>query len=316
MPVQSGKSKADRGALLDRAAVIRHSPLVSDGHDKFARYLTVLENTADYLAINKQPGVPFQAAGKDPGVLPIIREMEELGLIEAGPRLFPVHRLDKVTSGILLFARGRKNANLIGNEFRHNRVEKYYAAISDRAPHKKQGLVRGDMIKGRGGAWILTRENKNPAVTRFISRSIPGRRPGLRLFLVRPRTGRTHQIRVALKSLGAPILGDSLYGRYDLAREEDRAYLHACALRFRLGEQTITLRCNPGPGFEFENPAFEKVWTEFADPFALEWPGDKKQEKRKPPVEGPTEKKTGKQSPTGKPAVRKKRTGAKKRTRA
>jgi hypothetical protein len=56
----------------------------------------------------------------------------------------------------------------------------------------------------------------------------------LRFFALRPLTGRTHQLRVALKSLGAPILGDALYAGKEEARKEDRAYLHAAAVRVAL----------------------------------------------------------------------------------
>lgn len=235
----------------------------------------ILSASDDYLAIYKDEGIPFHAergpdgrpAGKE-GILQILRRLEDKGEIPAGQRLYPVHRLDQVTSGILLFARGRKNADLLSNEFRHRRVTKYYLALSDRRPKKKQGRVTGDMTRGRRGGWILTRTHKNPADTRFISASLPGTRPGLRLYLLRPRTGKTHQIRVAMKSLGAPILGDGLYGRYDQAREEDRAYLHAFALEFRLGGETVRLIEPPRSGIEFTSPAFRATLAKLGDPFA------------------------------------------------
>lgn len=57
---------------------------------------------------------------------------------------------------------------------------------------------------------MLTRGTRDPAVTRFTSAAVAGRRPGLRAFLLKPETGRTHQLRVALKSLGSPLLGDEV----------------------------------------------------------------------------------------------------------
>ncbi len=243
----------------------------------------VLQHSDRYLIIYKEEGISFHSVEDEKGVLQQLRAMEEEGLIPSGPRLFPVHRLDKVTSGILVFARSRKYANLISNEFRFGRVEKFYVALSDRKPKKKQGLILGDMERGRGGAWILTRTQKNPAITRFISKSVPGSRPGMRLYLLKPVTGRTHQLRVAMKSLGAPILGDPLYGRYDLAREEERTYLHACALRLRLPDETISLVVPPTSGSEFLTPAFQEAWREYEDPFSLSWPADEKSKKRKTP---------------------------------
>lgn len=77
------------------------------------------------------------------------------------------------------------------------------------------------------------------AVTRFWSTGMPELRPGVRLFLVKPETGRTHQIRVALKSNSAPILGDMLYANKDEAKTEERTYLHAAAIRVMLGTDVL-----------------------------------------------------------------------------
>ncbi len=235
----------------------------------------VLKSSENYLVIYKPEGIPFHAVGAKDGILQVVRKMEEQKKIPPGDRLYPVHRLDMVTSGILVFARGRKAANELGNEFRFSRVEKYYLALSDRPPKKKQGTVIGDMTKGRGGAWILTRDKRNPAVTHFLSRSIPGRRSGLRLFVLKPKTGRTHQIRVAMKSLGSPILGDPLYSRFDLARAEERTYLHAYAIRFKLGEETVTVTEPPESGAEFQTDAFQQVLRSVHDPFRLQFPGNR-----------------------------------------
>ena len=240
-----------------------------------ASRIRLLSRGPGHFIVHKPPGIPFHRTGKDPGVLEMIREMQETGELAPSERLFPVHRLDRVTSGILVFACGRAAANELGNAFRHNRVEKYYLALSDRRPHKKQGLVVGDMERGRRGQWILNRSTNNPARTRFWSHAVPGQRPGLRLYLVRPLTGKTHQIRVALKSVGAPIRGDPQYSRFDLAREEDRTYLHAAAIRFRLGESVVqTIDLEP-EGREFATEGFESALLALAPELARgELPAD------------------------------------------
>ena len=89
------------------------------------------------------------------------------------------------------------------------------------------------MRRSRRGQWMLTREARAPAITRFLSRPLPGEeaadgsgaRRDLRGFLLLPRTGKTHQLRVALKSLGAPVLGDALYADAAAAALEARAYI-------------------------------------------------------------------------------------------
>ena len=104
-------------------------------------------------------------------------------------------------------------------------MHKTYLALSSQKPAKKQGWVKGDMAKARRGAWKLLRTQHNPALTRFHSRSIA---PGLRLFVLQPLSGKTHQLRVAMKSLGSPILGDTLYG----GQAAERLFLHAWRLQF------------------------------------------------------------------------------------
>ena len=86
--------------------------------------------------------------------------------------LYPVHRLDKVTSGLVLLARDTEANRELSMAFAERKVEKAYLAISDQKPLKKQGWVKGDMIKGRRGAWMLTRSQDNPAVTRFVSQPL------------------------------------------------------------------------------------------------------------------------------------------------
>jgi len=139
--------------------------------------------------------------------------------------LFPCHRLDKVTSGLLLVAKGEKANASLSVLFQQRKVEKYYLALSSKKPRKKQGMVKGDMQPARSGSWKLLRSHKNPAITQFFSTSIGD---GLRLSILKPYTGKTHQLRVAMKSLGAPILGDLRYG----GAPAKRCYLHAAGLSF------------------------------------------------------------------------------------
>jgi len=213
-----------------------------------------------FYLIDKAPGVNFHSEDGEPGLLPLLRE----GL--ADDALWPVHRLDKVTSGLILIARSANVANALAERFAEHRIDKFYVALSAGKPKKKQGLVRGDMAKGRGGAWKLLHSTENPAVTQFFSTSAE---PGVRAFLLRPRTGRTHQLRVALKSVGAPILGDALYG----GEAADRTYLHAYALAFELDGETFRFTCPPSSGTQFEAAALaERLAAEWSEPWTLPWP--------------------------------------------
>jgi tRNA pseudouridine32 synthase/23S rRNA pseudouridine746 synthase len=163
----------------------------------------ILAEHDDFLVVSKSVGVCVHCEPDRIGLLVQIKKDLDL------EQLFPVHRLDKVTSGLLLCAKTSAAASELSQLFQHRQVEKYYVAISDQKPKKKQGLITGDMERGRRGAWKLCHSKDNPAITQFFSYGLGD---GNRLFLLKPKTGKTHQLRVALKSIGSPISGDRLYG--------------------------------------------------------------------------------------------------------
>lgn len=195
----------------------------------------VFENPSFILAI-KPAGVNFHSE-EEAGF--VVQVSEQLGL-----PLFPVHRLDKMTSGLVILAKTSETAAQFGKMFENREVEKYYLAISMRKPKKKMGWIKGDMTNARRGDYKLLTTMENPAITQFVSCAL---RTHERFFLIKPHTGKTHQIRVALKSLGSPIAGDERYAQADEARKEERGYLHAYALRFTLN----------GENFEFVSPPDE-----------------------------------------------------------
>lgn len=220
----------------------------------------VIARDDGFVVIDKAPGVSVHRDEGEQG-LPA-QVAAALGL----PRLFLVHRLDRLTSGLLLLATSAEACAVLAAQFADRSVEKYYVALCDRRPARKQGTVRGDMVRSRNGGWRLSRGLDNPAVTRFVS---VGAGEGRRLLLLRPETGRTHQLRVALKSLGAPILGDRRYG----GSAADRGYLHALALRFDWGGERRSVVVAPSVGCHFAEPAVQQALTNWSSPWTLPWPG-------------------------------------------
>jgi tRNA pseudouridine32 synthase / 23S rRNA pseudouridine746 synthase len=183
----------------------------------------VFENS-DFVVAYKPDGMNFHSEG-EAGFVVLLTE--QLGI----KQLFSVHRLDKMTSGLMIVAKSSSVANKLTKLFENREIQKYYLAISMRKPKKKQGWIKGDMKAARRGSYMLLKTMENPTVTQFKSLAL---RTHERLFLVKPHTGKTHQIRVALKSLGSPIAGDERYANSEDAKNEDRGYLHAFALRFTL----------------------------------------------------------------------------------
>ncbi|WP_321276982.1 TIGR01621 family pseudouridine synthase [Thiomicrorhabdus indica] len=203
----------------------------------------------DFVIINKPAGMNFHGKQTENGYILGVADWAAKALnIE---KLWSVHRLDKMTSGLLIFAKSSEAAAKFSELFQNHQIQKYYLALANQKPKKKQGWIKGDMEAARRGNYKLLPTKHNPAVTQFISTSI---RPKLRLFLLKPHTGRTHQLRVALKSLGSPILGDKRYQEAKQASELDRGYLHAFALEFDWNHQEISVNCPPCFGEYFVLP--------------------------------------------------------------
>ncbi|AEY02117.1 pseudouridine synthase [Oceanimonas sp. GK1] len=206
----------------------------------------VLDHT-DFVVINKPAGIGMHQQGDEPG---LVRRLSE----QLNQPLYPVHRLDQMTTGVLLLARNPEANRVLSGQFAGRTTTKHYLALTDRKPVKKQGWVKGGMEKARNGSWKLTRGEAHLAVTRFFSTSLA---PGLRGVVLEPHTGRTHQLRVALKSLGCPILGDTRYG----GTAADRGYLHAWRLAFDWQGERMTVTA----------PAIEgELFTQWYQPLS-EW---------------------------------------------
>jgi len=229
-----------------------------------ARYddFKLIESNDSFVIVDKMPGISFHTENDVLGI--VERVKAALGF----KALYPVHRLDKMTSGLLILARTEESNRELSRLFRERLVEKYYLAISDRKPTKKQGLIKGDMARSRRSAWKLCKTTENPAITQFVSTSLE---PGKRMYLMRPKTGKTHQIRVALKSIGAPVMGDAIYST-ETASQWDRGYLHAFVLVFEFGQQSYRFISLPSEGEHFLSPFFKEAIKEYSQPWLLKWP--------------------------------------------
>ncbi|MCL9782048.1 TIGR01621 family pseudouridine synthase [Vibrio sp. S4M6] len=218
----------------------------------------------DFVVINKHPNVSVHKDDGDTMLLQIVQK--QLGM----DKLYLVHRLDKMTSGILLLARNASSASQLSGLFANRAVDKFYLAIGAKKPKKKQGLIIGDMERSRRSAWKLLESKQNPALTQFFSYA---GEPGERVFLCKPATGKTHQIRVALKSLGSAIVGDPIYNASSVS---DRGYLHAFALCFRYKEKDHQFVCDPREfsdfGKKWHSQPTSKVIEALSSPWSLPWP--------------------------------------------
>jgi 23S rRNA pseudouridine1911/1915/1917 synthase len=232
----AGETVDEPGADVAEDARLEHFP------DRPARRtvrtrLAVLHEDDDVIVVDKPAGlltVPTEARERD---TLWSRVLQYLQLRRGGrPYAGIVHRLDKDTSGAVVFARNRRALHALQDRFRRHDIDREYVALaSGRVPDA--GTFDADLVRTRELRRSVARpgETGRRAVTRF---QVLERLRGAALVSIRPETGRTHQIRVHFSAAGHPILGDRVYG--DRGGEPDaapRQMLHALRLGFVLPER-------------------------------------------------------------------------------
>jgi 23S rRNA pseudouridine1911/1915/1917 synthase len=197
--------------------------------------LDVVYEDADLAVINKPAGlVVHPGAGNETGTLvnAILARWPEIGEMTYEPkRRGIVHRLDKDTSGLILVAKNARALNRLMRQFRDRTVEKRYIALLERAPRTPTGRVDVPLMRDPNDRLkMAARRGGRPAISEF--RIVERFEEGPVLVEVDLLTGRTHQIRVHMAFIEAPIVGDTTYGlrraRYGLRRQ----FLHAAHLCF------------------------------------------------------------------------------------
>lgn len=196
--------------------------------------LEVVYESADVVVVDKPAGVLVHPTSHDRsgtlvnGLMWRYPEIQEVGPPE---RRGVVHRLDRDTSGLVVF--GRTSAGLRGmqDQFRRHEVWKTYLALVVGAPSPEAGVI--DAPVGRHpqhrARQAVVRQGGRPARTQYETLD---RLSGYTLVHAHPLTGRTHQIRVHFAALNHPVAGDPVYGRGKRDLGLERQFLHAHALRF------------------------------------------------------------------------------------
>ncbi len=219
--------------------------------------LTILHLDDDLVAVDKPAGLLVHPSALDAHAV-----TSALDLLQAqiGQRLWPLHRLDKGTSGVLLFARHAEAARHWGMDFQEGRIGKRYRALVRGWPPP---AGRIDHPLARDPELPSTGQPMLPAVTEYrcLARfewpfQVDDRHPTSRYALVEalPATGRRHQIRRHFKHIAHPLVGDSTHGKGAHNRAvaawlgQTRLWLHACEVllpRDAAPALRITAPCGP-----------------------------------------------------------------------
>jgi 23S rRNA pseudouridine955/2504/2580 synthase/23S rRNA pseudouridine1911/1915/1917 synthase len=174
--------------------------------------LEILWQSERLVAVNKPAGL-----ATIPGRAETTSALEQLALMlqlphagQADPRVRVVHRLDKDTSGVLLFAKDKDAQRHLSHQFQNNAVEKEYVAICVGRPDAREGEVVAPLcVNPNARTKMMVSESRGrPARTAWRVEEVFGGYCLVRCF---PRTGKTHQIRVHLKRIGLPLAVDPLY---------------------------------------------------------------------------------------------------------
>lgn len=220
---------------------IEASPRASNARPQ----IDILYEDHDLVAINKPAGLLAVSSGEDsePHALGILRA--QLGRNKHAVKLWPVNRIDRATSGVMLFALSKEIREAVMDEW--DTAEKTYLAIVEGRPEPEQGTIDQPLRLDSEiyQMHVGPHRDAKPAVTHFTTERSVKRRTLLRVKL---ETGRQHQIRAHLAWLGHPVVGDQRYGTAG-----DLMGLHALQLSI----------VKPGTDKQltFETPAPTEFWA-------------------------------------------------------
>ena len=206
--------RAEANTRLETGQEVRVPPL--DNEKKEITHNSVSERDAKYIedmviykdeniiVLNKPSGLAVQGGTNTLKHIDGLLDALKFGN-EEKPKL--VHRIDKDTSGVLVLARHRKMADMLTKAFREHTLQKTYLALARGVPAKEIGEIKAPLEKVDGRVQVL--DGGKPAITEYdVLDSVSDR---FALIAASPLTGRTHQIRVHLEYIDAPILGDDKY---------------------------------------------------------------------------------------------------------
>lgn len=197
-------------------------------------FLDVIYDDEDFIVINKPSGllsVPGKRIEHIDSVLHRVRQ--------SAPEAQAVHRLDMSTSGIIVVAKNKVTTGIIGKQFQERKTDKIYYAYVYGNLEKEEGVINLPLCIDWENRPLQHVDFKNgrEAITHYIKLWSDNEKTLVRLH---PLTGRSHQLRVHMKELGHPILGDHLYSNPKIQAMSPHLYLHAGYLAFyhpRSGEK-------------------------------------------------------------------------------
>ena len=194
-----------------------------------------IENNENFVVINKPSGIAVQSGTKSKrNILDILKSTKEF----KNTQPYPVHRIDKETTGVLIVSKNRKYAQLFTSLFRIRKIHKVYLCVVLGEMNKKKGVFRDDLFHYEGNEKVLTK-----AITHF---TLLDTNSNYSLLKLSPETGRKHQLRKHLLMHGHPILGDQKYRISNTHKSQNsNLMLHAYKINFSINNVKYNFSANP-----------------------------------------------------------------------
>ncbi len=211
--------------------------------------LDIIYEDNHLIVVNKKAGTLVQ--GDKTGDTPLNEQVKAYVKVKYNKAgdvfLGTVHRLDRPTSGILLFARTSKALARMNELFKKKDIQKTYWAVTEKAPNKKYGTCINYLLKNEKQNKSYVKQESTPKVKRAeLSYKLMGKGDNYSFIEVAPVTGRHHQIRVQLSTIGSIIKGDLKYGA-KRSNKDGSIHLHARKLEFihPVKKESMTASCLP-----------------------------------------------------------------------
>lgn len=169
--------------------------------------MTIFNEDSDIIVCLKPAGIISQSSGGT-DMISLLNEH-----FEGSAQAFPVHRLDRETAGIMVYAKNSKAAAALSKQAEQNQIKKRYYAVIKGVPEEKSGVLKDLLFrdKQKNKTFVVKRQRKGVREA-SLEYEVIGENGGLSLLDILLHTGRTHQIRVQFSSRKMPLFGDGRYG--------------------------------------------------------------------------------------------------------
>ena len=211
--------------------------------------LDIVFEDDNILIVNKEAGI--EVTGNESLTTVIHKKY-----IDCGYMPMPCHRLDRNTSGLVIFAKNEKALNILLDKFKKHEIEKHYLALVYGKPSKSSDTLVSYLFKDSKKSLVYIVDEPRKGYSKIITKYtvLEKNSDGSCLLDVEIETGKTHQIRAHLAHIGLPIIGDGKYGDYEINKKFNKKFqeLKSYKLKFNFKEDSDILNYLNGKEFKLK----------------------------------------------------------------